>query len=197
MNKINDKKSVERRILLLFPPKGDRPLTVTYPELKDIPEFTKVTPSELLFAWYYSIPYSGFPMRDRINMSIKDAYGDSLSEEAKNKLAYNNWSDEQRAACSRFETFNMSARLKIKSMTETLFAKYESIIKQDVNDIVANKDWEELKKWTSVTQDIYKQLPDMVKRLEDGYGVGEVNANIVEEGGNFLSLYYAKVDEQV
>lgn len=187
----------EKTIFLLFPPKGDRPLTVTYPELKEIPEFVKISPAELRFAWYYSIPYNGFPMKDRITKSIKDAFGDSLTEEQKNKLSYNNWSDDLRAACSRFDTFNLSGRLKIKSITENLLAKYESIINTDVNDIINTKNWEELKKWTSVTQDIYKQLPDIIKRLEDGYGVGEVNANIVEEEGSFLGLYYTKTDEKM
>ncbi len=186
----------DKTLTLLFPPRGNKPLTATYPELREYEELTKITPKELLFIWYVTFVYSGFQLKDRIKLAITEVWGDDISEDDKNKLVYDNWNADLRAAQLVFEKFNLSARMKSRIIIETAFQNFQEIIKLDIQEIKDNKNWAELKKYTEVTSDIIKQLPDMVKNLETGNGVGEIRANVMSGTGNVLNTFYAKMDDE-
>jgi len=187
---------VTKMLILLFPPRGNKPLTATYPELREYDELTKITPKELLFIWYVTFVYSGFQLKDRVKLAISEVWGDDLPEGEKNKLVYDNWNADLRAAQSVMENFNLSARMKSRIIIETAFQNYQEIIKIDIEEIKKSKNWAELKKYTEVTSDIIKQLPDLVKSLETGNGVGEIRASVKEGTGNVLNQFYGKVDDE-
>lgn len=187
---------VEKNIMLTFPPRGNKPLTAIYPELREYDELTKITPKELLFIWYVTFVYSGYQLKDRIKLSISEVWGEDISGEDKNKLIYDNWNADLRAAQQVMENFNLSARMKSRIIIETAFQNYQEIIKIDIEEIKLNKDWAELKKYTEVTSDIIKQLPDMVRSLETGNGVGEMRVAMSEGTGNVLNQFYGKIDDE-
>lgn len=191
----NNNNARELKIYLIFPPINNRPLTVTYPELKEVEEFVKLTPKELLFVWYYTIPYSGYPIKDRVKLSINDAYGDDISDNEKNKLIYDNWNSDLRSAAAKMETYNLSARMKSKAISEQIFANLRKIVNLDISGLIDEQKWEDIKKYTAICGDITDQLPDMIRKIEDGYGVGEVAVTYRGEG-NFMGSYYAKVDDE-
>ena len=151
----------------------------TYPELGDIPEFSKMGNKELALAWYYSCKSSPLSRikdnRDRIVWAIKEVYAgdlesDIIEETKEYQKFYVNQTDQFKKASEYMGSFDPNARERAKSMADKIFDDYEKILNEPVESFKSDKEID-YKKYLDVRKVISNELDDLVKIKERGYGV--------------------------
>ena len=85
-----------------------------------------------------------------------------------------------RVAIKKFGTFNADARMQAKLMAQRTFHNWMSIVNSKVEDMIYyDKEGHELTDWTArkqyvdSTKDITRELPTILKQLEEGFGITE------------------------
>ena len=165
---------------ILFGPRSGKHLRRTYPELDDEPAFKGLNNEDMYFAWLMGIP--GSPIDEdwetmvRLKAAVKLAYPRNEVKKQKHSH-YTTIPEEIKQAIKRFESYVPEARLKAKLMQQRMMVNYEIIVNQDVSSM----DSDEKQKYTSTTVKINEALPQLLKNLEEGFGITEKQKK--EEGG--------------
>lgn len=162
--------------LKLFEPKGID-LRYDYPELAEIPEFMELdSPSDLNFVWWYAnrtSPIIKLEKSQRWLEAAKKAYGPngvertSVKEMIKGKIP-----DKISAAIDVMVKFNPHIRLVAKFAEQ---AAYDEIIEMinisELDKKTVMQDADLMKKRTDFLFSANSRLPEMIARIERGYGV--------------------------
>ena len=158
----------------LFKP-SDIDLFREYPELKEYIEFSNLKNDELLFAWHYGNPTSDIAVlkdkKDRIEKAYHKVWG-KTNDTRMVQYFNGDFPENVRTAIDKMMSFKPSARMRAKLMTEKTFNDFEEIMHQDITGL----DTADIKKVAELKMDISKQLPDLIKQMEAGFGIKEVDA---------------------
>lgn len=177
-------------VRVLYAPKCGNDLRSQYPELSNYEEFSKISKEELLLAWYYAVIFKGVrDPKERMYMSLRDTYGQNLDDELARKYIDGNYPIGVREAIKRFDSFTLNERLKALSMAQKTVANFEKILETSIDGLIAEGKWKDIKDWQSVVTDINKEMPDLIKRIEDGYGTAEV---YVTNGEKAVNVFYER-----
>lgn len=200
-------------IVRLFDPEGVDPRNykTQYPELMDTPEFETLGGRQLMFIWYYANPTS--PLIDIRDNKQRAEEALKLSQykpdEAKKKrLLSLNFDDVTERAIEVMGSFEPGARYVSWMMIKKIFDEYQKMVNGGKEFFTEEKfDKEGLKVgevfdhrgYVSSTKEIALQLPNLIDKLEKGFGVSIVKKDDSDEeldgGINIRMWNQSKNDE--
>ena len=174
--------------ILLYGPKSGKSLIRIYPELNEEKVFKDLSLEDLNFAWYVGNPTS--PIDEDLDLYIKLRMAASVciksSEDKKKNYAAGNIPDAVKAAIKKMESYSPDARMLAKKMTQETFFKYQELLKVNVDkdflitrkigrgedaEEITEIDWTGRKAYVDSATKIIAELPELVKKMEEGYGI--------------------------
>lgn len=179
----------------MFEPTGKQ-MKTQFPELGNISEFENLTSSELKFCWYVGNPTSPLikvkNKKERAKKAIELSYSERAIENSKKvkKILDGEIPQEIITGIDRMSKFSLSHRLKAKFMDEYIFDKLNSLTYLDqVAETAMKADPAMKKQYADLVLKISAEMPELVERIETGYGVklvkeqrGKVLTNLHEIG---------------
>jgi hypothetical protein len=170
---MSKKETVEVDVIL-FGLDNSSDLRNEYPELADIPEFQKLKAKDVRLCWLLgnrTSPLYKLEKRQRLHKALEIIYGVRYQEnEDLTPMIHGEMPEEIREGIKRMELFNPEYRLRAKLLSQYMFETLNSMVVLSDAEIV-QMDIDEKKKYTDLVVKIHSELPDMVKRLEESYGV--------------------------
>jgi len=159
-------------IISLFEP-TDRDMKLDYPELAEIDEFKELSARDMKFCWFVgnrTSPLATLKPKLRVIESYKIAYkGYGRDKELQAKLREGEIPVKFKEAIARMSKFVPTVRLRAKLDTEYIFEAMQGLIFVSPEERKA-MDGDEKKDYQALLSKISKDLPDLVKKIEDGYG---------------------------
>jgi hypothetical protein len=166
-----EKREVE---LVLFGVETSSDLRNEYPELADIPEFKSLQPKQVRLCWLLgnrTSPLYKLEKRSRLDKALQTIYGLAYKErEDLTQMLKDGLPDDIREGVKRMETFNPEYRLRAKLLSQYMFETLNDMVVIEPS-VLASMDIDDKKKYTDLVVKIHSELPDMVRRLEESYGV--------------------------
>lgn len=173
---MTEKEKIEVDVILFGLDSGSD-LRMEYPELAEIPEFQKLKSKEVRLCWLLgnrTSPIYKLEKRQRLNKALEIIYGPKYKEnEDLDLILKGQMPEELREGVKRMEMFNPEYRLRAKLLSQYMFETLNDMILLDAQTL-ATMDIDEKKKYTDLLVKIHSELPEMVKRLEESYGVKTV-----------------------
>lgn len=153
-----------------------RDMYYEHPELEQYEEFADLTFRQLKFCWYMGnktspLLISGLKKEERHKKAVKLAFGrlkdvrDDVGDLARGHIPPN-----MKDAIKKMAEFDVTTRMRAKFMTEYIFDKLNEIITVD-EKVFDMMDFEEKKKYSELAIKISESFPDMIKRIESGFGI--------------------------
>ena len=160
MSKLFDPESIE----------GKRSMKQAYPELARIPEFDELRDEELRFVWYLANPTS--PVNTRVNRtSLPEKVETALEKSQYNvsKIVLSSYEkgmfgDKLQAAIERMKKMEVGVREKAHDIIDKIFEQYYKIAKEGIRG-------GDVDSYINSTKVIIKELPNLIKVKEEGFGV--------------------------
>jgi len=163
-----------------------------YPELDRIPEFKDLTARALIFVWWYANPTSELLLEtpddyERASKALaKSGFVPSKTE--REGILRLQFDDSMSAAIKRMSNFDPGARFKSYIMIKKIFDQYQSIVDKGPdafqtiegsgeNMVVIN----DFPKYVNISAKIAEELPTLLVKLEEGFGVVDVSGKDVED----------------
>jgi len=181
-------------IPILYGPRTGKSLKRTYPEINENPVFKDIGNDDLLFAWQIGIPGSpidqDLPENIRYRMAAAKCF--PADEQKRQRYTQKDIPDSVKQAVKEFESKSPEARLMAKQMTQKTFVKFQKLLEVDVEkdflvtritgkgedrQEVTEMDWPGRKNYVDSATKIIEALPELIKKLEEGYGITEVKRN--------------------
>lgn len=196
---------------VLYGPRTGKHLKRLYPELEEEDAFKALKNDDLLFAWYMGIPGSPVSIDLLENIRIRVASDRSFGTNTAKKKEYQsgNIPDEVKKAIKKFEEMSPEARLMAKNAEQKAYANLCKLIDIDVDtafliikkgkdpetgDVVERKemDWNGRKQYADSVISITKAFPEMLRRIETGYGMTEKNKAMASDapGSRSIDIYH-------
>lgn len=185
--------------LKLFEPKENN-LTIDYPELAEIPEFKDLKKSDLFFVWWYAnrtSPIAKLPKKERWLEAAKKAYGvKGVQRKSVKDILEGKIPDDIKLAIDVMARFDPNMRLRAKFAEQYAFDQLQDMLNmpEDVMSLII-QDPDLMKKRADFIFNATKQMPDMVARIERGYGVTLKNSKKEEVNYKDVASLSAIIDE--
>jgi hypothetical protein len=161
----------------LFGIESQGDLRIEYPELAETDEFAGMKAKEVRLCWLLgnrTSPIYKLSKRDRVIKALEIVYGSYYEKNADAKLILDgNMPDHIISGIKKMETYNPEYRLKAKLLSQYMFEVLNNMIVLSETEL-AGMDIDEKKKYTDLVVKVHEQLPDMVRRLENSYGIKTV-----------------------
>jgi hypothetical protein len=189
----------------LFDPTGVKPEDYKhrYPELERTPEFSELHTRALLFVWWFSNPTSEFVL------DIHDDY--ERAEKALAKSQFNpgkteresilrcQFSSELAAAIKKMQGYDPGARFKSYLMIKKIFDNYQRIVDQGPAAFATTEGegeneitYTDHKRYVDVTAKIAEEIPNLLLKLEEGFGIIDMagEEKEIEEGASSIREWH-------
>lgn len=193
---------------ILYGPQTGKSLLRLYPELSKEEEFKNLSASDLLFSWYMGI--KGSPISEDMTPDIRRRTAASKvyrNDDDKRRVygVDGNLTDEIKIAIKKFEMMSPDARLIAKHMTQKTFEKFQQLLDVDVDkDFLITKkigkgddaeeiteiDWSGRKSYVDSATKIIESLPELIKKIEEGYGITEQGTSAEGLGNKTIDKYH-------
>lgn len=169
-----------RRIYLFKP--GKQSLISSFPELRKVPEFVALSDIELKYVWWLSNPTSPFVANGE-SMDVRKEKAflktfDSSDHPDRDDIKAGVIPKRILDAVPVMKSYSVEARFKQRVLDEMVLDEYERIIANGVGkyfDIDSGQfreaNWSEIEKYQKVCSNIRSEYPDLLKRIETGYGL--------------------------
>lgn len=174
--------------ILLFGPKTGKSLLRLYPELANEPEFKELSQEELNFAWYTGNASSPIDpeWEDIVKYRAAAAVCFKNNDLKRKEYGSGNIPDEVKRAIEKMKTYSPDARMIAKRMVQDTFERYQKLLNVNIEkDFLVTKkigkgedaeeitemDWTGRKSYVDSASKIMAELPEMVKKLEEGFGI--------------------------
>lgn len=157
----------------LFEPKSNN-MELDYPELKGYKEFEDLSSRELKLCWLVgnrTSPIASYEKKKRLRAALEQCYN-SASRNRKEYLEMHEGKIPQKLkeGITKMSTFNPSYRLRAKMLDEYMFDQLQTIVVKTEEE-KKTMDIDEQKKYASLMMDVSAKMPEMINRMESGYGV--------------------------
>ncbi len=174
----------------LFVPVVNRDMIRSYPELARIEEFKKMRSLDMKFCWYYAIFFSDEKNPDkRVRSALKHSWREGMDGKLLEKFLKLDFPDSIRKGITRFGSFDIGSRIRAKFAAERILDGFEKLAQTDVNTVGViyiyadgsqdgegeplgeKRDWNQVSAFVNSMVKINESLPDLLKRVEEGFGV--------------------------
>jgi len=188
----------------MFFPNSKRELHKEFPELINIPGFSKLHRAEQLFVWYIGCKASPYydmdDLNERTRNCVEKAFGEQITRDVKQKYLSGNIPDRLLESIKYMSNFELSARVRSKKMVEKILSNYEILVDVDVKEgkEFENKDgevdWTKKKAYIDSMKTVTQNLPILIKQAEGSFGVTEEEKEMLPEfgDGNELISFFDK-----
>jgi hypothetical protein len=149
-------------------------MRIDYPELSGYTELEPLTAREMMFCWLVgsrTSPIIKYEKLKRVRAAVAQAYP-RASRKKKEVVAMMDGNIPSRliAGVQRMASFRPSVRLRAKLMDEYIFNTLQELIVVGEEDKLA-MDTDEKKKYADFVLKVSTEMPDMIKRMESGFGI--------------------------
>lgn len=198
----------------IFDPTGIKPEDYRhrYPELERTDEFSRLSPKQLIFVWWYANATSDLVLYvndeyDRVKEAlIKSGYTPSKTErEAMLDLRFNS---DIAVAIKKMSNYDPGARFKAFLMIKKIYDQYQSIIDMGISafevemttgkgdDKVTTKETD-YKKYVDVTSKIAEAMPGLLAKMEEGFAIVTISGDemIAGEENSDIRDWHTKKEE--
>jgi hypothetical protein len=175
-----------------------------FPEVGLRDEFQKLSDSEIAFIWYIACRTSPLfkkhgTIAERIAPAARNVFGGEATwgSEIKNIVAKKGTFFPARYtdAIVLMNSFDVGLRLRAHFMNISRFNTYESMTILDDDDIEAIMvDPDTAKKYVDLQGDIAKQMPELIKSIEYGYGL-QINLDESPTEGSTFEVHDVTIDD--
>ncbi len=185
----------------VFDPEGVSPHNYRkeYPDLRNIPEFEKLTDVELITVWYFSNPTSPLveKFRDiqrRMEESHYKATG-NYSRERSHKYAVdytggnlqNN--DVLKEAIDRMGKVNLSIRLQANDIVSKIMEDFYTVVNTPLTDFKKADDQIDFNAYVASRKNVAANLDAIIQKVESGFGTKKVSDKKTSVGTNITTTY--------
>jgi len=171
----------------LYESKNGKSLPEQYPDLYDIPQFKKLSKTELLLTWNYGNPTSPFIDLDhleRVEATFKAVYKTEQPEIEENYLKWieKDFPQHIKDAIERWGTMKPEFRHRSKKMIENMILNLEKMVSVNDNDFkkfdeegneIKGVDWSARNQYANFCRTTSDIIPNLIKQLEQGFGITE------------------------
>lgn len=193
----------------LFLPITDKDLKRQYPELGNQPEFLGITSAELKFVWGYSNRSSPFVLDENLDdvARVKAVYEyafSKLPDENRKKEYYSfNFPDKIKTAMDKMQTYHPTIRARSKNIIQKILENYEKMVDVDLDDFVETMvdaetgqilkkiNWTGRNNYVTSAAKISDTLPQLIKQVEEGFGIIEDNADGVAGAKKAIQRFHS------
>lgn len=191
--------------ILLYGPKTGKSLLRLYPSLQEEKVFKDLSAEDLNFAWYVGNPTSPIdidtPTLTKYRMAATVCI--TSSETKRRAFIEGNIPDDVKAAINKMETFSPDARMMAKKMTQQAFHNFQKLLNVDVEkdflitrtigkgeekEEITEMDWTGRKSYVDSATKIISELPELVKKMEEGYGLTGTESKGKQESGRQTAI---------
>ena len=190
----------ENDVITIFDPNGIKPENYkkTYPELATIPEFDDIRSIDLIFVWYIANPtsylYWNYPdsMKGRVKEAIKVVFGNDPPKEYVNQWLELKFSPKLNQAIERMRKFRPDVRQEARDMVDNVFKDFQEVLNMKMTSFVKANGEIDPTAYVSSRKAILKELPEIIKVREMGFGVNSTNDKKKDEeiGQRIIQRYH-------
>jgi len=202
-------------IAILYGPRDGKHLRRLYPELDESPFFKDIANEDLLFAWYIGIPGSPIDADFQENIRVKEACRKCFptNPEKRQKFMSGGIPEKIKLAIEEFKRKSPEARLMAKMMTQRTFLKFQQLLEVDVNsdfkvsktvknelgekETITETDWTGRKQYVDSATKIIEVLPDLVKKIEEGFGILDKKKLEAAKGTKSIDKFHENNEENL
>lgn len=194
--------------IILFGPRNGKSLLRLYPELNKDEHFKSMTADDLHFSWLMGI--KGSPVSEELDDGLrsKAAAAKAYTNKPDKRQTYGtnrDYTDEIKVAIKKFQAMSPDARLIAKQMTQKTFEKFQKLLDVNIEEDfkitrvvgrgedrqeVTEMDWTGRKQYVDSATKIIESLPDLLKKIEEGYGITEKGKGDEEIAGRTINKYH-------
>lgn len=173
-----------------------------YPELARIPVFTGLSSRALIFVWWYANPTSPLVITvvddyTRVDEALK-ASGYNPGSTEKKKILSLQFDSDMAEAIEKMREFDPGLRYRGYQMIRKVFDNFEEIIDGGITKfavVTINKDGSEtsdtdFKRYVDTNTKIIETIPELIQKLEEGFGVVDADIQSDESENNALVDFY-------
>jgi len=167
-----------------------------YPELKRIPEFETLSATELIFVWYYANPTSDIiDIKNDMERVVKALHLSNFtpSKASKDDILVLKFPEKFAVAIERMSRFEPDARMQGRIMIETILKNYTNLC--NIDDYKDEDNNVDRKKYVDTTKIIAVELPSLISKLEEGFGVTTRGEDEIEQGMGFSRDFYTTLNK--
>jgi hypothetical protein len=202
----------EQATPILWGPTDGKSLLAEFPELNNYREFKELTKEDLNFAWYMgnqSSPLNDGTVHSDIVKARSAAARCIKSPEKRKEYGELNIPSSVKEAIKKMSTFSPVARMIAKQIATTAFNNLQAMVNVNVqNDFkisrnitsgtgkdktveqVEEMDWTGRKQYVDTVAKISDLLPDLLKQVEEGFGVEERDDKNKEIGMKAIDKFH-------
>ena len=181
----------------LFDPTGLKPddYRHKYPELEREPAFAELSAQALIFVWYYANQSSPLTMEilddyERVVEALKRSKYNPSKAERENILRLQ-FDTTVAEAVKKMSEYLPNMRFQSYKMIANIFKHYQDLIELGPTAFVTTEGKGENKveyidhaRYVTTSARIAEEIPLLLVRLEEGFGITDIAGNeVVEEGG--------------
>jgi hypothetical protein len=178
----------------LFDPAGIKPEDYKhrYPELERTDEFNTMQARALIFVWWYANPTSDLVLDipddyERVAEALRRSQFNPGRAEKENIL-HLQFNTELAAAIKKMASFDPGSRFKAYMMVRTIFKHYDEIAHKgpEAFKVIEGKgdnvtEYIDYARYVTTNTKIAEELPELLHKLEEGFGVTSTGGNLMEE----------------
>jgi len=158
----------------LFEPNGHNDMRIDYPELAEVEEFEILSSTEVRLCWLIgnrTSPLAKKKKAARVKAALEQSYkGASRKRKDYTDMMEGKFPHKILVGIEKMASYNPSYRLKAKLLDEYMFDQIQNLVMKS-EDKVLSMDIDDEKKYTSMMLEVSSKMPEMIKRMESGYGV--------------------------
>lgn len=156
-------------------------LRITYPEISEYEELKRLTKKELIFVWYYSnktSPYHTIENATKKVVKCIQILKDDISEDDLERYLDLKFPAHIQNAINVMGNFDPKLRSVGKTVTGQILDNIRKAVSEDVDNYTEAGD---KKSFIDMCINIGKNLPDLIKSLESGFGISNTKVKEIEE----------------
>jgi len=164
---------MEKEFTIFDPRKISGSYFNTYPELKRIPEFENLKENEIKLVWYYANPTSPYAEitddKDRMKKSCSEVF--KLNPDNRIPYLKGDIPSNVSMAISRMARMLPTHRNRAKEIIEKTFSELEGVAKLGIEGFRTSTGDIDYSKYVTTMASVRKELPELLKILEEGFSV--------------------------
>jgi hypothetical protein len=190
--------------IILWGPKSGKSLKRAYKELAEEPAFKDLPDDELHFVWLYAIKNGPIDSdeSDTFRASCAAPIAFKKNPDKIKKFSSLIFDEPVKKAIERMKKYSPLARAIAKRVAQDTINNYKKMVKVDLDsfnyidkDGNAQTDWSGRNQYVMATAKINAEMPDLVKVIEDGYGVEEKDNGGTFKGKSAIDVFHKQNSE--